>query len=107
MRRATFARPIADGVEIRLHLTPRSSFNRIEGLRDTADGPALGARVRAAPSDGEANDAACRLLAEWLGIAQSCVALTAGHKSRIKVLKVRGDATALERKIQDRMSDDR
>ena len=51
-----------------VRLTPRGGRDAIEGVEQLADGRAvLKARVRAAPSEGEANAALCRLIADALG----------------------------------------
>ena len=61
-----------------------------------ADGRAvLKARVRAAPSDGEANRALVRLLAEVLAMAPREVSIAAGANARIKRVKLDGDPAAL------------
>jgi uncharacterized protein YggU (UPF0235/DUF167 family) len=61
-----------------------------------ADGRAvLKARVRAAPSEGEANDALTRLIAKAAGVPPRDVALVSGAMSRIKQMKIVGEATAL------------
>ena len=61
----------------------------------------LKARVSAAPSDGEANNALTRLLAQTLHVAPRDVTLVAGATSRNKRMLIKGDAnaiaTALER----------
>ena len=61
----------------------------------------LKARVSAAPSDGEANTALTRLLAQTLHVAPRDVTLVAGATSRNKRMLIKGDAhaiaTALER----------
>jgi uncharacterized protein len=85
----------ARSIELRVRLTPKSSRDQVEGVCDSAEGPAIAARVRAVPSDGEANAALERLIADWLDIAKSSVLLTAGHKSRIKTITISGDAGAL------------
>ena len=81
----------AKGLEVRVKLTPKSSSDQVLGLCDSTVGPAIAARVRAIPSDGEANDAAVRLIADWLGLAKSSISLTAGQKSRIKTLTISGE----------------
>ena len=94
-------RLVLGGVAVRVRLTPRASTDRVEGACDSADGPAFAARVRAVPSDGEANAALERLIADWLGLAKSCVALTAGQKSRIKTVTITGDSEAVLERLAD------
>lgn len=78
-------------VIVRVRLTPKSSKDAIDGVEATADGPALRARVRAVPADGEANAAITKLVAQWLGIAKSSVTLAQGGKSRVKSLEITGN----------------
>ncbi len=89
-----------DGVSIRLRLTPRSSREAVEGVEETADGPAFKARVRAVPEDGAANAALEKLVAAWLGVTKSNVRLSAGGKSRVKILDVSGDPGQLDALLQ-------
>ncbi len=96
-------RPAAGGVVVRVRVTPKSSKDAIEGIEETAEGPALKARVRAVPSEGEANAAVEKLLAEWLGVPKSSVAVTAGGKSRVKSLSVSGDTAEVERRLEERL----
>jgi uncharacterized protein YggU (UPF0235/DUF167 family) len=60
----------------------------------------LKARVRAAPSDGDANDALVRLIAKSLGVAPRAVDLISGHASRVKRLKIGGSAIALAEALE-------
>src|SRR3990170_5605283 len=90
-------------VIVRVRLTPKSSLDAIEGLEATADGPALKARVRALPSDGEANKALERVLADWLGVPKSAVSVAAGGKSRVKSLKVTGEVHELRQRLETRL----
>lgn len=83
------------GLLVRVRLTPKASRDAIEGLEATADGPALKARVRALPQDGEANAAVIKLVADWLGVAKSAVDLASGGKSRVKTLAVAGNGAEL------------
>lgn len=50
----------------------------------------LRARVTAAPVDGKANRALCRLIAKRLGVAPSRVSVVRGEKSREKLVRVKG-----------------
>lgn len=92
-------RAAGGAVVVRVRVTPKSSKDAIEGIEETADGPALKARVRAVPSEGEANTAVERLLADWLGVPKRSVSVTAGGKSRVKSLTVSGDAALIERRL--------
>jgi|SRR6516165_1716938 len=91
----------AEGLVVTVRLTPKGGRDAIEGIEALADGQrVLKARVRAAASDGEANDALQRLLARTLDIAPRDIVLVAGRTSRIKRLLVRGDAHAVARKLE-------
>jgi uncharacterized protein YggU (UPF0235/DUF167 family) len=86
----------AGAVTLTVRLTPKGRRDAIDGVETLADGRAvLKVRVRAAPSEGEANDALCRLIAKALSVPPRDVSLTAGATSRIKRLTVAGDAPAL------------
>ncbi len=86
----------ADGLLVDVRLTPRGGRDAIEGFERRADGRAvLKARVRAAPVEGEANEALCRLVAEAIGVAPRRVSLAGGATSRVKRLRIEGDTTAL------------
>ena len=90
-------------VIVRFRLTPKSSKDIIDGLEITAEGPAFKARVRAIPEDGAANTALERLVAEWLQVPKSAVHLVAGGKSRVKSLRIDGEAAAIEMRLRARM----
>jgi uncharacterized protein len=97
-------RATRDGIALRVRLTPRAAKDAVEGIGETAEGPAVLARVRAVPSEGEANTAVARLVAEWLGVPKSAVSVAAGGKSRIKTLAIAGDPAALEKLLAARLS---
>ncbi len=87
---------VGGGVVIDVRLTPRGGRDAIEGIEELADGRAvLKARVRAAPTEGEANTALCRLIAKILRTTPREVELVAGAKSRVKRVRVAGEPTAL------------
>ena len=90
-------------VIVRVRLTPKSSKDMIDGIETTADGPALRARVRAVPSEGQANAAIERLLADWLDVPKSRVTLVSGGKSRVKSLSVSGEPATLAALIEARL----
>ncbi len=86
----------AGGLLVDVRLTPRGGRDAIEGIAYRADGRAvLKARVRAAPIDGEANEALCRLIAEAIDVAPRQVTLAGGATARVKRLRIAGEATAL------------
>lgn len=84
------------GVVVDVRLTPRGGCDAIEGMARRSDGRAvLKARVRAAPFEGGANTALCRLLADALGIAPRQVTLVAGATAREKRVQISGNAARL------------
>ena len=90
-------------VIVRVRITPKSSKDIIDGVETTVDGPALRARVRAVPAEGEANRALERLLAEWLGVPKSYVSVARGGKSRVKSLQISGDVETIEARLAERV----
>jgi len=86
----------ADGLVVTVRLTPRGGRDLIEGVESRADGRCvLKARVRAAATEGEANDALTRLLARAAGVAPSAARLIGGATSRIKRVHIAGDPAAI------------
>ncbi|MCW5696422.1 MAG: DUF167 domain-containing protein [Bauldia sp.] len=86
----------ADHLRLRVRLTPRAATDRIEGVALLSDGSAvLAARVRTAPEDNAANLALTRLVAAALDLPRSAVTIAAGHKARVKELRLAGDPAAL------------
>lgn len=86
-------------VIVRVRLQPKSSKDTIDGVELTADGPAIRARVRAVPAEGEANAAVEKLVASWLGVPKSSVTLVAGARSRVKSLEISGDVAGLAARL--------
>lgn len=98
---------VAGGIALLVRLTPKGGRDAIDGIEQTADGRnVLKARVRAAPNEGEANEALIRLIAKQLGVPLRAIALTAGAASRVKRLTISGDgptlAVALEKIVAPR-----
>jgi uncharacterized protein (TIGR00251 family) len=86
---------------ITVRLTPKGGRDAIEGYETLADGrTVLKVRVRAAPSDGEANAALGRVLAKALGVPPSRVNIVGGATSRIKRVEVSGDAAMLSAALE-------
>jgi uncharacterized protein YggU (UPF0235/DUF167 family) len=84
------------GLSVSVRLTPKGGRDALDGIERLADGRAvLKARVRAAPSEGDANTALIRLIARALDVAPRQVVLAAGASARIKRLTIAGDGAAL------------
>ncbi len=92
-------------VIVRVRVSPKSSKDTIDGVDPTAEGPAFKVRVRAVPANGEANEAVERQLAVWVDVPKSSVAVVSGHRSRVKSLKITGDATSLDSRLAARLLD--
>ncbi|MFC5393491.1 DUF167 family protein [Bosea vestrisii] len=93
-----------DGLAIAIRLTPRGGRDSLDGVETLADGrQVLKARVRAAPSDGEANAALIALLAKELGLSRSQLSLIAGASARLKRVVVHGDGEALAARLQKQL----
>ena len=86
----------ADGIDIRVRLTPKGGADRIDGVTTLSDGNrVLAARVRAVPEKGAANAALEKLVARALGVARATVSVASGHKARLKTVHVSGNAKDL------------
>ena len=92
-------RHAAHGLVLRVRLTPKGGRDAIDGVTATPDGPALAARVRAAPEDGAANAALEALVADWLDLAKRDVSLCAGHKTRTKLLAIAGSPVPIAARL--------
>ena len=87
---------MACGVALAVRLTPKGGRDAIDGIELLADGRSvLKARVRAAPSEGEANTALLRLIAKAVGVPPRDVTLSAGATARIKRLTITGEPPTL------------
>jgi uncharacterized protein len=89
------------GLVVIVRLTPKGGRDAIDGVQALADGTTvLKARVRAAASEGAANAALIRLIADALHVAPGRVTLVAGASSRLKRLRVEGDGAALAAQLE-------
>ena len=93
---AAFWVRVPDGLIVSIRLTPKGGRDAIDGAETLADGrTVLKVRVRAAPSEGEANAALGRVLAKALGVPPSHVEIVRGATSRIKQVKIVGVSAML------------
>lgn len=93
---APYLRNHPDGVFVAVKVQPRASQNQIG---ETA-GSELKIKVTAPPVDAAANEALLRFLADQLDCPRGAVELVKGHKSRHKVVFIRGlDASTFEQRL--------
>lgn len=94
------------GLSIAIRLTPKGGRDAIDGIETLSDGRVvLKARVRAAPTDGEANAALISLLAKMLDVPRRTVTLAAGESARIKRIVIDGDGAALAVRLERLVGD--
>jgi uncharacterized protein YggU (UPF0235/DUF167 family) len=60
----------------------------------------LRARVAAVPEKGKANSALIALLAKTIKRPKSAVSLVSGGTGRVKVLRIKGDPTAIAERLR-------
>lgn len=77
---------VEPGVRVAVRVTPRAGANKIEGEREGR----LLVRVTAAPEDGKANAAVCKLIAKRLRVGKTTVSVVSGETSREKTLEITG-----------------
>ena len=94
-------RAVAGGILLDLRVTPKSGGDAIDGVEMLASGQAvLKLRVRALPTDGAANEAVVALIAKSLKLPKSNIALERGGTSRVKTLRLAGDANAISSALE-------
>ena len=88
-------------LRLAVRVTPRGGRNAVDGwTADAAGRPVLKVRVRAPPSEGAANAAVLKVLAEALGLPKSSLSIAAGASARAKQVEVRGlDADGLAARL--------
>lgn len=88
------------GVRLALRLTPRASRNGVDGVAADAEGrPILKLRLVAPPVEGAANEALIGFLAKTLSLRKADIAIRSGETSRVKILHLAGDSTAILQKL--------
>jgi uncharacterized protein len=91
------------GIGLLVRVTPKSARSGVDGVVETAQGPALTVRVRAVAEKGEANRAVETVVAAWLGVPKRSVAVAAGGKSRLKTVVVAGEPAGLAALVETRL----
>ena len=97
------ASPHAEGLAIKLRVTPNAKRDEITGCRAWGEEMRLVVRVSAAPEDGEANAAAMRVIARWLDLPLADLRLVSGQRSRLKTVVATGEPDALSRRLAARL----
>ena len=86
----------ADGLRLRVRLTPGAGGNEIAGTGIMGDGTAcLKVRVTAIAEGGKANAAMIKLLAKSWRLPRSAFTIVAGQTDRNKTILIAGDADSL------------
>lgn len=86
------------GLTLRVRLSPNASKDAVAGVAETADGLChLAVRVRAVPEKGKANKALIVILSRFLGVPKRDIEVIRGTTSRLKTVRVSGDAAARQR----------
>ena len=89
-----------------VRLTPRGGRDAVDGIETLSDGRVvLKMRVRAAPTDGEANAALMAFLATTLDVARRTMTLAAGETARIKRIEIDGDGALLAARLERLVTD--
>jgi hypothetical protein len=71
-------------MKINVLVKPNAKENRIEKIGNNQ----FSVQVKARPQRGKANQAVIGVLAEYFGVAKSCVVLLKGEKSKQKVFSI-------------------
>ena len=92
----------ADGLRVRVRVTPKARTARIEGFSCDVHGRAqLELAVTAPPDDGKANAAVLALLAREWRLPKSTLAVAAGAGHRNQVISIAGGGNKLMASLLD------
>ena len=95
-----FISPLADGLSLRLRVTPKARHEAIAGdVADADGGRALKVAVTAVAEDGKANQAVIALIARTWDLPRSALSLVQGAGARSKRLHLAGDPADLQARI--------
>ena len=98
-------RKTKEGIALSVRLTPRGGRDALDGVEVLADGRSvLKARVRAAPTEGEANAALIQLLAKEFGLSRSQLSIAAGTTARLKTVALEGEPGELIATLKARLA---
>ena len=98
----------ADGIRLRVRLTPKAARDGLDGTETLSDGThVVLARVRAVPEKGGANRALLELLAKAAGVPKSSATLVSGDTSRVKIVALTGDGPVLAARLVMQLGADR
>jgi uncharacterized protein (TIGR00251 family) len=87
----------AEGLLLGVRVSPGAKRTRVL----SEYGGRLKVQIGAPPREGRANECLLEAVADWLQVPGAQVTLRSGHKSRDKVVAVRGlDATTMEERLQ-------
>jgi uncharacterized protein len=98
MDAALQARETSAGTEVKIHVLPRAKRCEISGMHNGA----LKVRVTAPPVDDAANRAIVDFFSALLDVPKSSVCISAGLKSRDKVLQIKNLSLHLFLKLLER-----
>jgi len=91
-----------DGLRLAVRLVPKSAADRVVGVAEEEGGAAsLKIAVRAAPREGEANEALLRFVASLCKLPRRDVSLALGATQRRKLVHIAGDPARLERILSE------
>lgn len=91
----------SDWTKISVKVHPRSGRDGVSALDDEA----IHIKLRAAPTDGKANEALIEYLAGKLDVKKSDIAILHGHTGRNKIIGFRGiDRDRILQKIHDEIA---
>ena len=79
------------GIVARIRVKPGAAQERVRGIVETSEGPAIEVSVTAPPAEGRANAAVIAALARDWRLPKSTLSIVAGNKGRIKTIFIEGE----------------